>query len=120
MKAILSGIVDLKWSIGAFLLAAFGAFLSLGLQGLALQVLVSPVLNLMFPPLDRWDPSAVWPLIIAAGLVWSISFVPAGLLDRRLKRRGTRRRWRVLAYLAVLWCGALLAWLLVLATNPVT
>ena len=119
MKAVLSWILDLKWSIAGVLLAAVGSFLSLGLQGLALYGLVSPVLNLIYPPLDRWDQSIVWPLIVAAGLVWSLSFLPAGMLDASLRARGTRKRWRVLAYLAVLWLGALLAWLLILITNPV-
>ena len=119
VKAILSWILDLKWSIVGLLLAAIGAFLSLGVQGLALYGLVSPVLNLIYPPLESWDQSIVWPLIVGAGLLWSLSFLPAGLLDRSLKARGTRRRWRVLAYLGVLWVGGLLAWLLVLITNPV-
>ena len=120
VKAILSWILDLKWSIAGFVLAAIGSFLSLGLQGLALYGLVSPALNLIYPPLDRWDQSTVWPLIVGAGLIWSLSFLPAGLLDRRLKARGIRRGGRVLAYLGMLWLGALLAWLLILIANPVT
>lgn len=119
MRSLWRWMVDLKWSFAGMALAMLFAFLSLGLQGLVLYWLASPVLNLFFPPLETWDPSGVWPLIVAAGFLWSPSFVAAGALTSWLRGRGLRRALRVLAYLFVLWVGSVLAWLVLLLTNRV-
>jgi hypothetical protein len=59
----------------------------------------------------------VWPLIVAAGLVWSFSFIPAGVIDHALAGRGVGRAPRNISYLVVLWVGAVAAWLLLIAIN---
>jgi hypothetical protein len=60
---------------------------------------------------------SVWPLIVAAGLVWSFSFIPAGVIDHALAGRGVARTPRNLSYFVVLWIGAVAAWLFLIATN---
>lgn len=117
MRAALRRLADIRLSIAATFLAAIGAFLSMGVLGLALYAPVSPALGLAFPPLEDWDQSLVWPVLIAAPLLWSLAFVPAGLVNRRLKRAGWRRARRILVYAALLWLAAFLSWCLVLALN---
>ena len=50
-------------------------------------------------------------LIVGAGIVWSLSFLPAGILDHALAARGVAAGRRRLAYVLVLWAGAVIAWL---------
>jgi hypothetical protein len=119
LKSIVSLLIQLWPSILCMVAAAAGAVLSFGMLGLLLYYIVSPALNLGFPPLAQWDQSVVWPLIIGAPILWSPSFLPAGLLDRGLRNRGWSRSRRVPAYLLVLWLAGLASWWFVLAVNPV-
>lgn len=117
MAAFFSFLRQIWPSLLGMLLAALGSVLSLGVLGLVLYHLVSPALALRFPPLERWDQSLVWPLIIAAPLLWSPAFLLAGLLNLRLRRQGWGRGRRVAAYLAVLWLAGLASWWLMLELN---
>ncbi len=108
----------LAGSILATLAAALGAFLSMGMLGLLLYAIVSPVLGLGFPALDAWDQTAVWPLTIAVALLWAPAFLVAGGVTLALQRRGWRRRARVAVYVGVLWLAALLSWAGLLLLNP--
>ncbi len=93
------------------------SFLSLGMLGYVLYYLAYPIVGVVYPPLSAWRPDTVWPLIFGAGIVWSISFVPAGILDRALSVRGVSPAYRTICYLAVLWVGAVAAWLFLIATT---
>jgi hypothetical protein len=107
----------LKWSLAGFATALVLSSLSFGLLGFVLYYAAYPVVAVAYPPLPRWRPDAVWPLIVGAGIVWSFSFIPAGVIDRALVGRGVARTARNLSYLLVLWVGAVAAWLFLLATN---
>lgn len=102
---------SLKWSLLAALGAVLGSFLSLGMLGYVLYYLAYPVVGLVYPPLTTWRPDTVWPLIIGAGILWSLSFVVAGVVDHALAARGAGTTRRRIAYLVVLWLGAVAAWL---------
>lgn len=115
--AALHYVWSLKWSLAGFLAALALSFLSFGLLGFVLYYAAYPVVAVVYPPLPRWRPDSVWPLIIAAGIVWSFSFIPAGVIDRVLVGRGAARTFRNLSYGLVLWIGAVAAWLFLLATN---
>ncbi|WP_421999760.1 hypothetical protein [Reyranella sp.] len=115
--ALLQYIWSLKWSVAACGLAIFASFLSLGLLGYVLYYLAYPVVGLVYPPLTSWRGDTVWPLIIGAGIIWSLSFLVAGVVDHAIAARGAARGRRTAAYLAVLWAGAVAAWLFLLATN---
>lgn len=117
MSSVLAWLRDTWPSILTGFLVALGGFLSMGILGLAQYYLVSPALNLGFPPLEKWDQSVVWPLIIVAPILWSPTFLLAGTLNTRLKRAAWARGKRVLAYLAILWLGAAAAWWFLLITN---
>ncbi len=117
MRALLRGLVAMKGSLLAFLVTLGLAFLSFGYVSLALYVVVSPVLTLVFPPLDQWRGPWVWPVLVGVAILWSFSFIPAGILDLRLAARGVSAARRRLAYLAVLWLGALLAWFAMLGVS---
>lgn len=108
---------DIWPSLVAALMAAMGGFLSMGLLGLVLYHLVSPILNLRFPPLEAWDQPLVWPLIIAMPVVWSPAFVVAGLVNRWATRRGRSRRTRIPLYVAIVWAAALAVWWMLIAGN---
>ena len=118
MSPIFRFLVDLWPSFVIALLAMVGAFLSMGMLGLALYYLVSPVLNVWFPPLDVWDQSLVWPVIIAMPILWAPAFIVAGIVNRQTKLRGWSRRARIALYLGIIWLAALLAWLILLPANP--
>jgi hypothetical protein len=108
---------SLKWSVVAGVAAAALSFLSLGLLGYVLYYAAYPIVALAYPPLTAWRPDTVWPLIVGAGIVWSLSFLPAGVLDHALAARGVAAGRRRMAYVLVLWAGAVIAWLFLIATN---
>ena len=108
---------SLKWSVAAAIAAVGLSFLSLGLLGYVLYYAAYPIVALAYPPLTDWRPDTVWPLIVGAGIVWSLSFLPAGILDHALAARGVAVGRRRLAYVLVLWAGAVIAWLFLIATN---
>ena len=108
---------SLKWSLMGFAAAFLLSFLSFGLLGYVLYYAAYPVVGMAYPPLSAWRPDTVWPLIVGAELVWSFSFIPAGVIDHALAGRGVARAQRNIAYFVVLWVGAALAWLLVIATS---
>lgn len=108
---------SLKWSIAAGIAAVLLSFLSFGLLGYVLYYAAYPIVGFVHPPMSAWRPDTVWPLVVGAGIVWSPSFLPAGVLDRVLALRGVAAGRRRLAYLAVLWLGAVAAWLFLIATN---
>lgn len=108
---------DIWPSIVATVLAAVGGFVSLGTLGLVLYGAASPVLIRLFPPLDAWDQSLVWPLLIAVPIVWSPVFVVAGLLNRRWRFAGWRRALRIAAYVVLVWSAAVASWSALLSLN---
>ena len=114
---VLRYIWSLKWSLAGLAAALLASFLSLGMLGYVLYYLAYPVLGFVYPPLSAWRPDAVWPLIVGAGIVWSFSFVPGGILNRALSVRGVSPAYRTICYLVVLWSGAVAAWLFLIATN---
>ncbi len=74
-----------------------------------------PVVGIAYRPVDVARTVAA--PIVGAGLVWSFSFIPAGVIDHALAGRGVARAQRNLSYFVVLWIGAVAAWLLLIATN---
>lgn len=115
--AALRYVWSLKWSLAACVAAVAASFLSLGMLGYVLYYLAYPIVALVYPPMSVWRPDAVWPLIVGVGIVWSLSFVVAGVVDRALAGRGVAPARRKLSYFAVLWIGAVAAWLFLIATN---
>jgi hypothetical protein len=108
---------SLKWSLVAVAGAILASFLSLGMLGYVLYYLAYPVVGLAYPPLTAWRAAAVWPLIIGAGVAWSLSFLPAGVIDHALAARGISPGRRRISYLLVLWIGAIAAWSFLIATS---
>ncbi len=102
---------SLKWSLAGFAAAFALSFLSLGMLGYVLYYAAYPVVGMAYPPLTAWRPDTVWPLIVGAGLVWSFSFIPAGVIDHALAGRGVARVQRNISYRrrALDWRGSGLA-----------
>lgn len=115
--AFLRYVWSLKWSLAGGVAAVLASFLSLGMLGYVLYYLVYPIIGLVYPPLSTWRPDAVWPLIVGAGIVWSLSFPVAGVIDHALLVRGASPTRRWICYLLVLWIGAAAAWSFLIATN---
>ncbi|MCC6595139.1 MAG: hypothetical protein IT477_01370 [Rhodanobacteraceae bacterium] len=104
----------IKWSIVAGLVVAVLGVLSIGFLGLGLYYLTYPIHYPLLGDIDTWQGADLfWPAIIVAGMLWSLCFPAAGLVDLGLERRGASRTIRVACYLAILWLGAGLIWLLV-------
>jgi len=117
LKAFLAGIWAMKASLLGFVAAFALSFLSLVYISLALYGAVSPVLTQVYPPLETWRGPWVWPVLVGVAILWSPSFLIAGAVDLRLHAACSSSRTRWLAYLAILWLGALAAWFLVLGLN---
>jgi hypothetical protein len=108
---------SLKWSLAAAIAAVLASFLSLGLLGYVLYYLAYPVVGFVYPPLPLWRPDTVWPLIVGAGIVWSLSFLVGGVINHALLVRGASTTRRRISYVLVLWIGAVAAWSFLIATN---
>ena len=115
--AVLRYLWSLKWSVVACVVAVVLSFLSFGMLGYVLYYMAYPIVGFVYPPLTAWRPDTVWPLIVGAGIVWSLSFLPAGALNHALAARGAPSGRRGMAYVVVLWVGAVAAWLFLIATN---
>ena len=115
--AVLRYFWSIKWSLAGIAAAILGSFLSLGMLGYALYYLAYPIIGFVYPPLSAWRPDAVWPLIVGAGIAWSLSFLPAGVIDHALAVRGTTSVRRKISYVLILWVGAVAAWSFMIATN---
>jgi hypothetical protein len=102
----------------AFIITLIVGLFSMGALGFVLFYPVYPVLAPFFGGPDEW-PSGdwLWSSTIAAGMAWSFSFLVAGLLNRRLEQVGWRAHYRKAIYVAVLWIGAALIWLIILSAN---
>jgi hypothetical protein len=118
MRSAIRIVADIWPSLVAAVLLIVGAFLSMGLLGLVVYHLASPALNLWFPPLDNWDQSSVWPVIIAMPIAWSPAFIVAGVINRQTKTHGWTRKTRIPLYLAIVWCAAIAVWSAILIANP--
>ena len=90
----------------------------MGALGFALFYPVYPLLVPFFGTPDEWPTGDwLWPSVIVAGMAWSLSFLAAGLLNRRLERAGWQASYRKAAYVVVLWLGAALIWCIILLAN---
>jgi MFS family permease len=109
--------MEMKRSIIAFIGTLVLGLLSMGLLGALLYYAVYPVLAPYFGDPDDWHGDRVWPSLILAGMGWSFSFLAAGLLNLRLEKAGWRLRSRRAVYLAILWLGAVVIWLIILLSR---
>ncbi|GGF87579.1 hypothetical protein GCM10007301_54310 [Azorhizobium oxalatiphilum] len=109
------------WAMRGSFLAAIGAvvlaIVSFGYSSFLVYLPASPVLRLFWPPIWQAKGPWLWPVLVAAGILWPVSFLAAGILDEILKSRGRSRGLRRLAYVAVLWLGAVAAWGFLLHVN---
>ncbi len=117
MRQFLNLCLEMKRSILGFIVALALGLFSMGVLGAALYYLVYPVLAPFFGNLNDWRGDWVWPSVIVAGMGWSFSFLAAGWLNRRLERAGWQSPFRRAVYLAVLWLGAAVIWLIILLAN---
>lgn len=117
MTAFLRDLWAMKRSLLGFVVAFGMSFLSLGYVSLVLYAVASPVLRLFYPPMEAWRGPWVWPVLVGVAILWSASFLVAGALDLRLVAAGWSNRRRWLAYLGILWLGAVASWLVVLGLN---
>lgn len=104
--------------MAAITVAALG-LLSMGLLGALLYYVAAPALWPLFGNFNDWHGEEVWPATIFAGMLWSVSFLVAGWLNKRQESLGRPRWRRRLSYLGVLWVGAVLVWLCVAGTTDV-
>lgn len=115
MRTILSSLLTIKRSVIAGIVAAILGLLSMGALGGGLYYVVYPLLRPFFGNPDGWHGDWVWPTMILAGILWSLSFPVAGYLNHRLVLRHYAPGLRRAVYVLVLWLGAAVCWVLVLA-----
>lgn len=117
MRTVLNRLWMMRWSLAGFVAALAIAFLSLGYSSLLLYAVAAPMLGVVYPPLAQWHGPWVWPVLVGVAILWSPSFLVAGVLGQALEARAWSIGRRRMAYLAVLWLGAVLAWFAVLHAN---
>lgn len=108
---------SLLWSLLATVVAAVLPVVTFGLSSYVLYLPASPVLRAFYPPIWEAKGPWLWPVLVGAGILWSVSFLAAGILDAVLTSRGVGGGARRIAYLAVLWVGAVGAWGVMLHLN---
>lgn len=114
MRGLLSSLSTIKRSLVAGIVVAGLGLLSMGALGGGLYYAAYPILVPFFGDPNDWRGDWVWPAMILAGTVWSLSFPVAGYLNHSLKVRGYVPGFRRVVYVLVLWLGALLCWVLLL------
>lgn len=107
----------MKRSIIAFVLTLALGLLSMGALGGILYYAVYPLFSPVYGDLNDWRGDWVWPAVILAGMLWSVSFLIAGLLNLRLEQSGMAVLARRIAYGVILWLGAALVWAIILFAN---
>ena len=112
----MSFLIAIKGSLIAFAVMLVLSFLSMGFLGAALYYACYPVLALFYGNPNNWSGDWVWPAAIAAGMLWSVSFLAAGRLNLYLTPHLSAAACRII-YVAVLWVSAALVWLFILATS---
>lgn len=112
----MSFLLGLKWSLVASVVTLALGFLSMGALGATLYYLCYPILAPFYGNLNNWSGDWVRSATIWAGMLWSVSFLAAGVLNLQLEGRGISAPWRLGAYLAALWGAALAIWGLLLVT----
>ncbi|OYX88675.1 MAG: hypothetical protein B7Y84_07990 [Azorhizobium sp. 32-67-21] len=100
---------SLLWSLIAMVGAAVLPVVTLGLSSYLVYLAASPVLRLFYPPIWAAKGPLLWPVLIGAGILWSASFLVAGILDTVLKARGHSATPRRIACPGVLWIGSVAA-----------
>ena len=115
----MSFLLAMKWSLVAFVVTLILGFLSMGALGAALYYACYPLLAPFYGNLNDWRGDWVWPAAIWAGMLWSVGFLAAGMLNLQLEGQGISAPVRAGAYAAVLWVGALVIWGLLLLTQYV-
>jgi hypothetical protein len=106
-------------SVIAFLIVGALGLLSMGLLGGALYYATSFALPPSFPHIDSIGGDWVWPAVILVGMLWSVAFLIAGWLNRRLIARGMATGSRRTIYVIVLWLWAYALWAIAIFSRPV-
>lgn len=109
-------LLAIKWSLIAFAVALVLDFLSMGVLGAALYYACYPLLAPFYGNPSNWDGDWVWPAIILAGMLWSVSFLAAGWLNLNLTPHASALL-RGIVYVVVLWLSAVLIWVFILVTS---
>lgn len=116
IKELAASRLTIKYSITAFAAALVISLVSMGGLGALLYYAAYPVLGGFFGNLNDWDGDWVWGAMVGAGVIWSLSFLAAGLVNRFLQRRGVSEFLRWIVYGGVLWLGAVLVWAVTLTS----
>lgn len=113
----MSVLFAMKWSLIGFGVSLALGLLSMGALGAALYYVCYPIFSPSYGNLNDWSGDWVWPAVIFAGMLWSISFLAAGFINLQLEAHGTQAWLRIVAYIAVLWAGAAITWAALLWTQ---
>ncbi len=110
--------VKMRFSIICFAVSLALGLLSMGLLGQILYYIVSPVLNLIFPPMKLWTGDWVWPALIYASVLWPFGFFISGYSHLLLTKLGWAKiaLYGVYVWILVMW--DLLLWVLMLELLP--
>lgn len=117
LKQIFGMFLQIKRSLIAFFAVLALGLLSMGLLGAGIYYAVYPLLSPFFGNPDDWNGDWVWPSAIMAGMLWSFSFIVAGLVNLRLMQSRWGKLPRRMIYISLIWLGAGLIWMIILLAN---
>ena len=90
----------------------------MGLLGYGLYYIVSPILNLKFPPMETWHGDWVWPVLFYVSILWPFSFLMAGWAHLSLIKFGWSKIVMYTIYICILLIWDLFLWFLMLNWQP--
>ena len=108
----------MKFSIICFIITLALGLLSMGFLGQILYYLISPILNLKFPPINSWHGDWVWPALIYVSILWAFAFLIAGRTSLLLIKFGWPKSVLYGIYICILLIWDLFLWFMVLSFLP--
>ncbi len=108
----------MKFSIICFVITLVLGLSTMGLLGYGLYYLVSPILNLKFPPMKTWHGDWVWPVLFFVGILWPFSFLIAGWTHLSLLKLGWPKIALFAVYISILLIWDLFLWFMMLNWQP--
>ncbi len=105
-----------KFSAIAFVATGFLGLFSMGILGALLYYPVSFFFN-AYPTLNDWSGDWVWPVMIGAGMLWSVGFIFGGLAWYYLQDQIASIALLRIIYILILWIWAAFIWYILIKIN---
>ena len=108
----------MKFSITCFAITLLAGLLSMGLLGQGLYYLISPILDLKFPPMKSWHGDWIWPVVLYVSILWPFGFLIGGWTYLSLIKFGWPKITLYGIYICILLIWDSFLWFIMLNWQP--